>query len=198
MIARLPQPIREQINRRLQNDEAAKSIAGWLSTLPEANALMAAELHGEPVNERDVISWEHGGYRVWEAHQDALAAVRQFSADAAELTQAASGQLADHLALCLTARLAAALREPVSGRDDPAGQLQRLRHLCGDLVALRKGDHNAQWLRLEREKLGLRMKEFEREEAVREMEMKEPERDPSKWHISQETRDRVRAELERM
>jgi hypothetical protein len=34
-----------------------------------------------------------------------------------------------------------------------AGQLQRLRQLCGDLVALRKGDQNAQWLRIERQKL---------------------------------------------
>jgi hypothetical protein len=127
-----------------------------------------------------------------------LEAVRQFGADAAELTQAAGGQLADNLALCLTARIAVALREPAGGGDDPAGQLQRLRHLCADLVALRKGDHNAQWLRIEREKLDLALKEFEKEEAVRKLEMEEPEKDPSKWRISQEIRDRVAAELKRI
>jgi hypothetical protein len=30
--------------------------------------------------------------------------------------------------------------------------------LCGDLVALRKGDQNAQWLRIEREKMELQLR----------------------------------------
>jgi hypothetical protein len=34
-IARLPQQIREQINRRLENGEEGKQIAEWLNTLPE-------------------------------------------------------------------------------------------------------------------------------------------------------------------
>ena len=128
-IARLPQPIREQINRRLQNGEEGKQIAEWLNTLPEVDRLMAAEFDGQPINETNLSNWKLGGYRDWEAQQEALEAVRRFGADAAELGQAAGGQLADQLALCLTARIAVALRQPPSGEDDPAGQLQRLRRV---------------------------------------------------------------------
>jgi hypothetical protein len=178
MIARLPQRVRDQINRRLQNGEARKQIAEWLNTLPEVNALMAAEFHGQRINETNVVSWELGGYRAWEAHREALQAARQFGADAAELAQAAGGQLADNLEICLTARIAVALREPDSGGDDPGCQLQRLRQLCADLVALRKGDQNAQWLRIEREKFDLVLKKAEAERAARQRELEEANKDP--------------------
>ena len=197
-IARLPQPIREQINRRLQNGEAGQQIAEWLNTLPEVKGAMAAEFGGQPINETNLLSWKLGGYRNWEAQQESLEAVRQFGADAAELAQAAGGQLADHLALCLTARIAVALREPASGGDDAAGQWQRLRQLCADLVALRKGDHNAQWLRIEREKLDVDLKEFEDAEAARKRELQKPNIDFKTYHVSQETRDRMREELNRL
>jgi len=35
-IARLPHPIHEQLNRRLESSEAYESILNWLNTLPEA------------------------------------------------------------------------------------------------------------------------------------------------------------------
>ena len=41
---------------------------------------------------------------------------------------------------------------------DAAAQLQKLRQLLADLVALRKGDQNAQWLRIERDKMDLQLK----------------------------------------
>jgi len=73
------------------------------------------------------------------------------------LSRAAGGQLADRLAICLTARLAVALRQ-ADGAGDAAGQQQRLNQLCAILAPLRKGDHRAQWLRLERDKLELELK----------------------------------------
>ena len=170
-ILRLPPPIREQINRRLQNGQAAKQIVQWLNTLSEVNGLMAAEFAGQPINKNDLASWQRGRYRLWEAQQEALATVVLFGDDATELSQAAGGQLADQLALCLTARLAVALRERGSRRKDAAGQWQRLRLLCALLVALRKGDHNAQWVRIEREKLDVKLKQFEKEEAARQREI---------------------------
>src|ERR1022692_2843060 len=134
-IARLPQAIREQINRRLQNGAEGKQIAEWLNALPEAFAVLAAEFDGQPINEVNLSNWKLGGYHDWEAQQEALEAVRRFGSDAAELSQAAGGQLADQLAVCLTARIAVALQRPPSGDDDPAEQLRRLRELCADLVA---------------------------------------------------------------
>jgi hypothetical protein len=185
-IARLPLAIREQINRRLQNGDEGKQIAEWLNGLPEVTAVMAGEFDGPPINETNVSNWKQGGYRDWEAQQEALEAVRQFGANAAEISQAAGGLLADQLAVCLTARIAVALQQPPSGGDNPAAQLQRLRQLCADLVALRKGDHNAQWLRLEREKLDLDLRQYNEETAARQREA-DALKNPKKGGITPET-----------
>ena len=193
-IARLPHPIREQINRRLQNGEANKQTAEWLNTLPEVRSLLEAEFDGQPINEVNLSNWKLGGYRDWEAQQEALDAVRRFGADAAELTQLAGGQLADQLAVCLTARIAVALQRPSSDGDDPAEQLRRLRQLCGDLVALRKGDHNAQWLRIEREKLDLDLKKYDEQAAARK-KAEEALKPTNKGGLSPETRALIEKEL---
>ena len=73
-----------------------------------------------------------------------------------------------------------------------------MRQLCGDVTALRKGDHNAQWLRIEREKLDLELKEFEEQEAARKTHFKQPSKDPKDCVMSEETRDCIRAELKRL
>jgi hypothetical protein len=66
-------------------------------------------------------------------------------------------------------------------------QLQRLRQLCGDLVALRKGDHNAQWLRIEREKLDLGLRQYNEEAAARQREIEEARKLPKKRGLTPET-----------
>jgi hypothetical protein len=187
-IARLPQPIREQINQRLQNGEEGKQIAEWLNTLPEVRSLMAAEFEGEPVNEVNLSNWKLGGYRDWEAEQAALQAALQFHAEAAQLSQAGGPQLADQLALCLTARFAAALRHTSADADDPAQGLEQLRRLRRDLVALRQGDHNEQWVKIQREKLELDMKKFEHQAAIQKDKMQPQVRGPRpECGISKET-----------
>ena len=49
-IARLPQSIREQVNRRLENGVEGKQIVEWLNGLPKVKAVMAAQFDGQPVN----------------------------------------------------------------------------------------------------------------------------------------------------
>ena len=203
-IARLPQPVREQINRRLDNGQEGKQIAEWLNTLPEVAALMAAEFDGQPINENNLSNWKLGGYRDWEAQQEALEAARQFNSDAIELSRAAPGakislavpgaQLADQLALCLTARLAAALRKSPSGEDDPAAQLDRLRQLCATIARLRKGDHSAEWLRIERGKLELERKKYKDAVAARKEELKDLE-NPGAKAITKEAWEQLEKDL---
>ena len=169
-IARLPQTIREQVNRRLDNGEQGKQIAEWLNTLPEVNQLMEAEFHSQPVNENNLSNWKLGGYVDWQAHQDALDAASQLAEDAAQLDDAGGRQITEQLALCLAARLAVALRRLNTLGDDPEGQLKLLRDLCMRVAALRKGDHNAQLLELKREKLDLDWKKFKSEDSIRKLE----------------------------
>jgi len=197
-ITRLPPLIREQLNRRLQNGETGRQIVGWLNALPEVMELLAAKFGGVPISEANLVSWKLGGYRIWEGRQETLEAVAQFGADAAELTEAAGGNLADQVALCLTARIAVALRQPTAGEIDAAGQLRRLRQLCSDLVALRRGDQNAQRLRIEREKLDRQMKTFETEEAARQKQSAKANIDLKTYHASKETHDLINEALRRL
>jgi hypothetical protein len=124
-IARLPHSIREQINQRLENGQEAKQIAQWLNNLPEVASLMAAEFDGQPVSEMNLSNWKLGGFRDWEAQQAALDSALLFHSEAAQLSQTGGPQLADQLALCLTA----ALRHTSAQADDPAQELEELRRL---------------------------------------------------------------------
>src|ERR1035441_1363007 len=95
-IARLPQSIREQINRRLQDGRPGKQIVAWLNTLPEVAAVMAAKFDGKPINEPNLSHWRLGGYQDWEIQQDALEIVRRVGSPAAEISRAApDAQLAE-------------------------------------------------------------------------------------------------------
>jgi len=173
-IALLPPAIRAQVNRDLHDARPTKDIADWLNALPEVRSIMDAEFNGQPVTERNISNWRQGGYHEWLAQQDALAAVRRSNTDTRELTQAASGQLADQVTLCLIARIAVALQQPVSSDDDPARQLLRLRRLCADLVALRRSDHYAQRLQMERELLDLEKDSIALADQIEEFDKTRP------------------------
>ena len=154
-IARLPNAIREQINLRLQDGGEGKKIAEWLNTLPEVTSLMTAEFDGQRINDNNLSNWKLGGYREWEEQQAALETMLQFQSEAVQLSQAGGPQVIEQLALCLTARLAIALRPSFAGSDDPAERLEQLRRLRRDVVALRKGDHDERWVKIQSGKLDL-------------------------------------------
>src|SRR5207253_2748822 len=92
-----------------------------------------------------------GGYRDWMAQQEALELAERLGEDASELNAEGRPPLTDTLALWLAARYAVATRR-VAETEGPEGW-RLLRELCGDIVELRRGDHSAQRLRLERERL---------------------------------------------
>jgi hypothetical protein len=169
-IARLPQTIREQVNQRLENGQEGKQVAQWLNTLPGVISLLAAEFDSQPVSEVNLSNWKLGGYRDWQAQQEALDITSRFLSGAPGLTQAAGPQFADKLAICLTARLAVALRHTHTD-DDPSQALEQLGRLRRNIVALRKGDHDEQWVQIQREKLELEIKKFEHQAALQQSKM---------------------------
>src|SRR6266567_1716642 len=71
-ITRLPHDIREQLNRRLNDGEQAQSILNWLNSVPEVQAVLAANFDGRPLNKVNLTHWRDGGYHDWLVRQDAL------------------------------------------------------------------------------------------------------------------------------
>ena len=96
-IGRLPRAIQEQVNRRLENGEKARTLVAWLNALPEVQAVLAAEFAGQPVNEKNLSKWRKYGYKQWLWHQQALAMTQ-------EMTSPLSHPVPDQMAGWVTAR----------------------------------------------------------------------------------------------
>jgi hypothetical protein len=162
-IARLPRAIREELNGRLQNGESGQRLAAWLNSLPEVQAVVAKEFEGRPIREQNISEWRKGGYRDWLCQQEALDMVRRVTAEVAQLQQGAAEPLTDKLAPWLVARYFVAARALAA--ENGAMDWKLMRQLCRDVLALRRGDHNAERLRLERERL-----QDERAQAAKKVE----------------------------
>ena len=161
-IARLPRSIREQVNRKLDDGITGVEIVEWLNTLPEAQALMAAEFDGHPIREQNLSEWKAGGYRDWQMRQEALEMVRSLAEEAGDLKKAAAEEpLTEALALWVAARYAVAAKKMAAEGVDGEAHWKLLRAFCSDIVALRQGDHSAENLKLERKRLKLAEKEYE-------------------------------------
>jgi hypothetical protein len=64
-IARLPEPIREQLNQLLLDGMLGTQAVVWLNGLPEVKQVIAEHFPGRPVTEHNVSEWRHGGYQDW-------------------------------------------------------------------------------------------------------------------------------------
>jgi hypothetical protein len=154
-IARLPESLCEQVNQRLLNSEPARSIAAWFNALPEVQALLQSEFDGRPVSELNLYHWRDGGLQQCLAEQDAMDAITKLRSDAAGLDAASDLQLPQKLGVCLTARVAVALRRMDEDNPNYATQLKRPGHLCANLGILRRADRLANQAELDCDTLAL-------------------------------------------
>lgn len=151
-IARLPKVIRDELNRRLSDGEPGKGLVEWLNTLPEVRRVVSAEFGGRPVREQNLSDWRQGGYRDWQQQQAALEMVLSLTAETEELAAASVAGLSDKLALWVAGRYALATRT-LSAEEGGGMDWRRLRELCEDVVALRRGDHSAARVKMEQARL---------------------------------------------
>lgn len=113
---------------------------------------------------------------------DLKESLAQIATEAAELKAAVGGTLTDTVADWLSPQYAVAAREQLANAASPEERWKVMRMVAMDLSALRRGDHCAERLRLERERLGL----------LREQFQKDKEAEFEEWLKRPEVRDRVR------
>ena len=173
-IARLPRSVRDELNRRLDEGEQGKKLVAWLNELPDVQAIVVTEFGGKALREQNLSEWKQGGYRDWLAKQEALEIAERLREDATEWSTEARPLLTDTLALWLAARYAVATRRVAETGEREGWRL--LREMCADTVELRKGDHTAERLQIERERLKLE-KEKTKEQIDEKLEalLKQPE-----------------------
>jgi hypothetical protein len=186
-IARLPGQIREEIDRRLYDGEDGKKILGWLNSVDEVKAILAEKFNGRPITKGNLCEWRQGGHRDWEMQQATLDETHRVVSEGLELDKAGEKALADKLAVWLVGRYVLVTRQLIENENDPAAW-KLLRELCHDVVALRRGDHGAEWLRLEQERLELqRQKQQSDREKLKEEILKE---NPPVQVLSDEEKER--------
>ena len=150
-IARLPRSLREELNQRLHDGEQGKTLVAWLNSLPKVQSMTAGHFGGRPVREQNLTEWKQGGYQDWLALQEACNATARLADEAGGACDPSSPPLTDTLSQWLAVRYAMATRH-LEGTDGP-DHLLLLHRFCGDIVQLRRGDHNAQRLELDRARL---------------------------------------------
>jgi hypothetical protein len=157
-IACLPLAIRHEIHRRLDDGEYGQALLDWINGLPEVQAVLAARFRGRPIRSQNLSQWRLGGYRDYQIEKQSLAVAKELAraALAGELVTAECKHVTDSLAIVLAAHYAVEARRVDTLRGRKRWQL--LRNMNRDIATLRRGDHNAIRLELERDrlKLGLR------------------------------------------
>ena len=171
-IARLPQVIREQLNRRLDDGEPGGGLLEWLNALPAVLAVLAAEFSGSRINAQNLSNWRKGGYQHWQKQQERRANVRQLTEDAEELAADAGGMETSHyLSAVLVAELAESARDSLATLTDPAERCARMQEFLNTLARVRRQDNLAGRLAIERERRAReRVKEKEKDDYRRECE----------------------------
>jgi len=165
-IARLPHQIRQELNRRIQDGQPGTELVTWLNSLKKVNAVLKKQFNSQPINAPNLSDWMDGGYRDWLIQQETVDLLHLMQDNSDELTQAANRtRLSDLLAHRLAARiLLLAQRLDQSTADGPPDP-RLLAELCANVVALRKGDHSAERLKLARDRL-----EFDHESNTPDLE----------------------------
>jgi len=153
-IGHLPKAIQDQVNRRLDNGEEGRHVVAWLNSLPEVQAVLAAEFAGKPIRDQNLSQWRKRGYRDWLRDQQARAMTQELATSLAAQPSSLNSQLstlsscADQMASWATAHYLMAVRNLVQQNAGAPLDLQTLRHFLHDVVAVRRGDHTATRLRL--------------------------------------------------
>ena len=169
-IARLPRPLREALNRQLEEGTQGKQLVAWLNAQPEARAVLAAEFGGRPINEQNLTEWKQGGFRDWQQQQVELTLARELAAHGGDLAQVSPEPLSDVAAPVLMAKYLFLLQKLRAVNMEDPESWKPLRAICRDLLDLRRGDHSSARLKLEREKLAILRTQWqcERREAARQ------------------------------
>ena len=149
-IGRLPFELRQQVNQKLEDAVQGIEIVAWLNKQDEVKDLVKEQFMGQPISEQNLSEWKQGGFLEWQKRREAMELARDLADHADEMTEVAGGLLSDKLAALLAAKYMVMIKSINEVTGDNPDEWNRLRELCSDLVALRKGDHSAERVRIER------------------------------------------------
>jgi hypothetical protein len=162
-ISRLPEALRDELNRRLADNESSRTLLPWLNALPAVRARVDAEYGSRPINRQNLSQWRAHGFAAWQLRREMLAQSRPTTtaaptpfvscdpADPADPAVAAPApEWSEHLAQLLAMHYFAAISRWDGRSAAPCRpQFRALRALCREVHQLRHADHARQRLQLQ-------------------------------------------------
>jgi hypothetical protein len=154
-IARLPRTIRDELNHRLDNEEAGVDLVAWLNRLDEVKRLVEREFGGREITEKNLCEWKSNGYLHWQAQQEALALAKELNKRRGGPAISGS-ELSDSLVRLLTARYASLLYDWEGEiTNEVRAKLRGLKGICREIVRLRQSDQVLEQMKVQKEWLAL-------------------------------------------
>jgi len=152
-IGRLPEAVREEVNIRLRKGEKGRVLVAWLNSLPEVQAMLAAEFGGKPVREQNLSEWRKHGHQQWLLSQKAQGLMDRLGGDGQGRSEMNPRKLLDAMVTHVTARYVVTLEQMQREGTDRAAAWNQLRQSCRDVLALQRGELLAERLDLDWDKL---------------------------------------------
>ena len=144
-IARLPKPIRDQLNQRLDNGELATTLVEWLNQQPDVQRIITEQFAGLPIRPQNLSEWRKGGYLEWTRHQLLREQTRWTAEQATDLesdTDERTMSIAEDIALIMSAELALQV-QALGEITDPKKRFEKFLILAKELSRLRRDDQRA-------------------------------------------------------
>ncbi len=153
-IARLPKSVRDELNRRLLDGQSGRLLVEWLNSLPEVQAALKREFDGRDILPQNLSEWRRGGFREAVARMEAEQCLAHMMEDLAPPAEGEkAGSLYDRVTAWFFPQYVAAAQGQLAAARTPAERWAVLRTILADLAALRREEHQAERLRLWRDKL---------------------------------------------
>ena len=152
-ISRLPQSLRDELNRRLADNESSRTLLPWLNALSAVRALLAAEFGSRPISKQNLYKWRAHGFAAWQLRREMLAQSRPVSAPSVPSVPSVAApapEWSEHLANLLAMHYFDAIARWDGRSDAPCRpKFRALRALCREVHQLRHADQARQRLQLQ-------------------------------------------------
>lgn len=168
-IGRLPETLRNELNRRMLDGQQGPQLLPWLNSLPEAKAVIEAmpSAGGKKVgafDDNNLSDWRLGGFQEWLQRREQLAETRELASYSMKLAKAAGGEISEGAAAMLAGELLSVMEElravrssDSSDSSDPSEKLLALTKAIDSasraIALVRAGDHSAAKLAMDRQKI---------------------------------------------
>ena len=136
-IARLPRPVRHQLNERLERSEPGPQLLEWLNQLKEVRKIVQNDFAGVPISKQNLSQWRQGGFEEWLAR-------RSLCEDAREVKELAEEMDDEDSQMVLAARFGRLIANWNGEVDEKFEAKSRvLNRLCRSVVQLQRGMHRS-------------------------------------------------------